>query len=567
MDFQGLDAKETLIRDAQEIQNQREYYAQKRCITQERVRRLIEKEIEIQKRQQKYALPIYFDLNYAANEEDDLNKEPQPKKLPSTSELIAKYAAPDCELDLKFGRPVADAIPCVQPVDILARLFRTEKKPYNVEKANREFEQWQANVKERKLKMLAEDEERVNEAKRLANVKKENLVMDIGEEDFQNYFKDDYAAILDTFSNLSAVYKKKEYPKTLGDVNVLKQQLDKIKLQFREQEFIKKRYPGNVDNLSATQYNQFFNSNETIDDTDKMVQKSMDDGVPSIRPTENAIVTQTCLTRDEWLTDLMPARKSYANNRLKMVNNTSSTSPNENNFVLFKPKPYIFHPIEESPIKSEILNGKKQDNTLSNPIDLKLPKIKKPKYEHIKKFNLTGYLFGTGNYETEARNTSHSTVARSRKAKCENIAMRRKMLEELKLERRMKALGVEIPQKLKLSSVDLTDKSEPDDDGSNSDWVPVGTDTRRLDLINAQYRQMATDNNAMPSTIKHWQSFGKPHLYPMKNDTIFSPNLQTEKTNYTRLFNVRHHHHHRDNAQHKTVRVKFLPKILDNQIE
>lgn len=55
--------------------------------------------------------------------------------------------------------------------------------------------------------------------------------------------------------------------------------------------------------------------------------------------------------------------------------------------------------------------------------------------------------------------------------------------------------------------------------------------------------------------------FDVPRLSKLASDIILQPNLHLKQTRFTDLFGARHHHPHHDPTQHKTVYVKYLPKL------
>lgn len=568
LDYQGLDEKETYQKDEQEIQNQHEYYSQKRFLTKKRMRNEIEKEIEIQKRQEKYSLPKYFDINFGVNESDNLNNHNNNDKHYDSSTEIAEPLHSSEGNDLVLKRPVPNPIPFEPPPEVFAFLMRTHKKSHNVEKSDKEFEIWKKKITQLKLKMMKKEDENIIKKNHLEKIMNQNLVMDLAEEDFKNYFINDYEKICDSYKNLPSVYKKKEYPKTLDDIRMLKEYFDKIKMRINEEKYIKSNLNDLENNATTLQPNQCksFTTNKSIIDNRKIADNFAAD---SKKPSQ---IQLTCMTRDEWVKNLMPSKKSHKQNHIQksLVHINNCCSPNDENFILFKAYSCTDKKkIVESPIKSQYYNSKIKTQTNSN---VKIPNIQKPKSIQIKKFNLSGYLFGT---TRKNLNTANKDERNKQNIVENNVLEKQKIAEHQKLIKRMEALG-KATEKSNATIVATDTNTQTDTCSTASDWIPSADDNYNgLGLIKnptqtnnyARHKKHKISLNLLENNLQRKSStstirypFDKPLMCPVKSDIIISPNLQTEKTNFTKIFNARHHHHHR-NAQHKNVFVKYLPKI------
>lgn len=583
LDYQGLDEKETYQKDAQDIQNQRAYYSQKRSIIRKRIRKEIENEIQIQKRQEKYALPKYFDLNFDVNDNENLTNQKVERNNTERTESENTTFSNDHNNDLVLKRPVPNPIPLESSADdeVLACLIRTHQKSHNVEKLEKEFEHWKTNITQIKLNMMKKEEEKLTAEKHLEKIKNENLVFDLAEEDFKNFFTNDLEKIWISFNNLPSVYQKKEYPKNLDDViKMRKEYFENMKTSNKEQEFIKSNL-SDLENGVMT-----FNRFKGFDSKDNNIDKNnnIENNLPVDCKNNNTAtkVELTCMTREEWLANLMPLKKSYNESHLqKKLVHINNCSPNDENYILFKPESYNKNKkITESPVKSEI--SKSKIKIVTDSINRNIPIIKNPKCIHIKKFNLSGYLFGTNR-----KNQNFNKIATSEKAEdndnkqnlSKNIALTKKRFEENQKQiKRMEALGISTEHN-DISTNDSDNTQSETDDSTTSDWIPsqesldkLGDNPKERPQTNIYARHKKHRNllflenklkeNTSTDTIRY--PFNKPIIGSVQSDTIFSPNLQTEKTDFAQMFNIRHHHHHRDNAQHKTVLVKYLPKIPKN---
>lgn len=241
MDFQGLDQQETIRRDEQEYQNKREYYQQLRNIGRVRFKENLKKKFEKDKRQEEYALPEYYNIDKVIQGDESIFVEPPPE-----SDWREAYRSKVADTDLVLSRPMPEAIPYVPPPEVLSQLVRSRNKPKNVRKIENE----QLRRKERYLTLENRKKVKSETLKKIEMAEKhkeeKNLVMNLGEQEFKDFFKDEYEEILKTYELLPPVYKEQKFPHTLRETNYLKYLLNSEKRVIRDKAEVKTEFYQNM---------------------------------------------------------------------------------------------------------------------------------------------------------------------------------------------------------------------------------------------------------------------------------------------------------------------------------
>lgn len=517
MDYQGLDHKETYQRDEQEFQNSREFTQQKRHIKKNQLTETTFRHLEDETRQKRYGQPEFFDLDALIDE--DIHVEPQDKQV---VDWMDKYRVQpmgrnegDRIREPTLSRPMPAAVPFVPPPTILANLVRTADKPENVERENRDNDRRRLQIIEMQQRVDDKNEAALKERIRTEEAEAEMEVFAVGEKDFEKHFANDYADILLAHEQLPPIYQEHKYPHTLRETNCLRRKMNYTKRQIRDEIKVRAEFESELrpDKITHTNVDDIPQADDVSILAPTLSEQSSDDeDALSIGPITDAKYQlrgfhyrmgdelrgrfdvlpksklerpeRRCATRKEWFDQLAPSNPCYSffkNNESSLPNRAA---PTDDNYCIYEPEPCRPRPIDISPIKDMIENVQEQPRI----VDAKVPKIRKPKYIRVRKFNLTGYLFGAPKrYKKRLRGfgagqqseTNKNGISYQMMDKCDAM-FKRKMNRNRKMrQNRMRSLGIPIVERnLRTDTQLFTD----DRDGSGSDstesssqcsdWVP-----------------------------------------------------------------------------------------------
>lgn len=593
-DYQGFDHKETYQRDEQDEQNRKEYFIQKRNLDKRALKSEIERNVEANERNEKYKIPLYFDLDYKM---DELAKQ----------ESIDIYKAPPAEEDPHLSRRYPEAIPFIESEKVLSRLVRRTGKKRNIKNTEDEIERrkikWTKNIF-KKWNKIAEKEQKLKEEDKIKN---KNFVMEIGEKFFDEYFTDDLKEILEKYENLPEIYHEKKFPHNLKEAKYLRSSMNqerkltsqrlKIKSEFHKKEVKLPNIPKIPEENSL--------SEQSTDDEDELVVGPKTESKFQLRGFHYKMDREprgmickrvgkhqrTCQTRNVWFQSLAPD----SNPPIFFKNNPSSIPskavPTDDDYSIFEIESRKPKPIGISPIKGMIENPPPPPKIL----DPKKPKIKKPAYIRVKKFNLTAYLYGHVRIKKE-KPSKYGSGDNKYGVPYEMIERAEALFEEKlaenkrKRHQRLKAMGIPFHED------QLKEKDEEETSNSDSDnWIPSPDQLSEDDQIDKpnyspsyikapDFRQTTIRkhprrlrdpasildivNSVADKKIDPRFPFNIPRLNRLEDDALIPSNLNHPKKDFVDLFEVRHHHDHKDSTQHKKVQVNFIPKPpgLDQEV-
>lgn len=657
MDYQGLDHKETYQQDEQEFQNRREYCQQKRTIEKTALAETAFKKFIENSRQKRYGLPEYFDINAVIKGDEELVIEKQLPKT-STKNWIDKYTVKSTDDEPNFQRPIPAAIPFFPTPTILAKLKRTTDKIDNINQMKMDVRRRIEKTTMLQCKQRDKDDQIEKETKVAEKIAQENLEWNAGAHDFEQYFANDYEETLRFYDTLPPMYREKKYPHTLRETNYVKRKLNQSRRQIRDEAKVKSTFLEQINkpkiikekDLSADNASMEASelSEQSTDDEDALSIGQKDDTAYQLRGFHYKMGTEirgkndrehirpgsTCITRKEWINELVASSAEHSFFKKNLSSIPNRAAPNDEDYVIFEQLTCPPKPIEVSPIKEMIEN----ENDEPKIINAKVPKIKKPKYIKVKKFSLTGYLFGSAKQEriTEKRvkNDEENKYGVSAKMirKFDGLYDRKRNLNKLLRHNRMKTLGIPIIEQTKTNIIE--DEEYLTDSSSGSDWIPENeiftmdesiskialarsTNTmvqrkmsysvtnmrgpmfrestlqrhprlKRYPSIRCMLNPMLseetiqtkygdtdvthqirnddifighTNHATSQSSFDSRDPYDVPRLSKLQSDLIKSTNLQELRTDFTDLFNSRHHHEHFDCTQHKNVLVTYQPKI------
>lgn len=586
-DYQGFDHKETYQRDEQDEQNRKEFFIQKRNLDKRVLKSKIEKDVEDSERNEKYKLPLYFDVDYKMD--DPLVKE----------ESIILYKAPPADEDPHVERRYPDAIPFVQPDKVLSRLVRRTGKKRNIKNVEDEVQRRKSKWTNNIFKKWEKAKERERRLKEEEEIKDKNYVMEIGEKFFEEYFTDELKEILKTYENLPEIYHEKKFPHNLKETKYLRSTMNRERKLMNqklkiESEFFKR-------NLKLPEIPKIPEeksiSEQSTDDEDELIVGPISESKFQLRGFHYKMDREprgmiankigkhqrTCHTRNSWFQSLAPD----SNPPIFFKNNPSSIPskavPTDDDYAIFEVESRKPKPIEISPIKEMIENPPPPPKIL----DPKKSKIRKPPYIRVKKFNLTAYLYGHVRIKKE-KPSKYGTGDNKYGVPYEMIERAETLYEEKLAEKKRKRYQRLKAMDLLFEEDKLKEEEEKESSDSDSDnWIPSPDelsedDQKKREIYSPSFikapdlRQPTIRKHPRrlrdPASIQDIVSsiaekkidprfpFNIPRLNQMEDDAIVPANLAYPNKDFVDIFEVRHHHDHKDCTQHKTVQVHFIPK-------
>lgn len=593
-------------------------------------------------------MPRYFDIDatIAGDEELIAEKIAQKKTL-----WTDKYRVQHGEHEMRFQRPIPEAIPYVPPPLQLADLVRTYDKPANI-RIEAEFKQRQlqklTDLQRRKVAKI--ERKRAAESRQLA-VAKETEVVQFAERDFEKHFTDEFGNIQNTFQNLPPVYHEHKYPHTLRETKFLRRQMNRTRRVLRDETAARNEFE-RARSAAAVHMRRGVDADEASELADELSEQSTDDedtlsvgqrgneayrlrgfhykmgdtmrGLFNVKPQRKLDrPVRTCITRSDWFDQMAPTRVEPAFFKDNRSSVPSKALPSDPDYKLFTVECIAPREIHVAPIH-EMVHDAGEEPKILNP---KTPKIKKPRYVKVRKFNLTAYMFGKQKrlkYDSKAKAEGAQNkygVSNDMIRKCDIMFRRNKNRNRLMRHNRMRTLGIPI---VTWGKDDEQQEEDADNlsESSDSDWVPErndgpveahkkrmsgnsqGTfdDPEKVTRNSQQSQQDIITNNpygicapefreptfrrgarrgrppagtaadveevaaSSSSALSLRHPYDVPRLSKLASDLILHPNLDVKRTQFTDLFACRFHHPHRDATQHKPVYVKYLPKIPQFQL-
>lgn len=506
MDYQGLDHKETYQRDEQEFQNRREYIQQKRHIHKKQLCEDTFSYIKDKTIQKRYGQPEFYNLN--AHIDEDIHIEPE-RQLEVN--WMDKYRVKPCSShEPKISRPTPAAVPFIPPPTILARLVRTEDKADNIERSIRDDDRRRSQLIEMQKRIDYKKELKRKEQRVIDEDAAEMLAFTVGEKDFEKHFANDYAEILLAHEKLPPIYQEHKYPHTLRETNYLRLKMNRTKREIRDEMKLRAELATELHQIKvygadecpeaeSLSMSASSISEQSSDDEDALSigDKSMnkfqlrgfhyrmgdelrgrDDVLPK---SKHERPERRCQTRKEWFDQLAPSNALYSffkNNESSLPN---QAEPTDDDYCIFSTEPCVPRPIDISPIKDMIENVKEEPRI----VDAKVPKIRKPKYLKVKKFNLTGYLFGAPKRYKQRLNAAVGHTNQTNKigisfamiSKCDALFKKKYNKDKIIRQNRMRTLGIPIIAKVKSEAKMVYGDYEnslgsTENSSKCSDWIP-----------------------------------------------------------------------------------------------
>lgn len=663
LDFQGLDRKETYQRDEQEFQNRREYLIQKRKVEKKQMMEQTIREWKAEKRQKEYGVPAVYDIEKEVKGDEELHVE---KCLEVKAPWTDKYRLKKYDYEPRFQRPIPDAIPYVPPPSIQATLVRTEDKNENVERSLRYRARRQMRQNEMQASKFEKEEKKLKIRKETEKQQQESLVLDVGTKDFDRHFSNEFEDLKRTYATLPEIYHEKKYPHTLRETKYLIRKMNQERRVMRDEANVRNEFQSKLNVANPKQIKVVTADNESMKDDNELSEQSTDDedgmsigqetdalyklrgfhyklgdecrGLKDVKPKSKLErPKRMCITRKEWFDELAHAKRENALFKDNKLSIPSQALPNDPDYKIFRTSVILPRPVLTAPIRDMIMHVGNQPKI----IDAKVPKIKKPKYFKVRKFNLTAYIFGS-QPRAKAKKVVLQDGATENKygvsydiiQKCDRMFKKRKNQNKAMRHNRMGVLGIPIVQFGKPES-----SAESSEESESSDWVPEQVPTRQVgkmasnvSLAGSGYsfgefhrqnysvtnmkapdfreptlrrhprlqRHHSDQNMFVPalsnetlltrrSTLRYHSKlflgtsstcptlvpegstdprapYDVPRLSKLASDIILQPNLDVKRTQFTDVFGGRHHHPHLDPTQHKTVYVKYLPKLPTIQL-
>lgn len=512
MDFQGIDYKETYRRDEQELQNKKEYIQQKRALKKIQLNRNLINQFDEEERQKKYGLPDFFNVN--AEIDGLLDQIPISKYTANNpKEEISKSLINEPQLK----RPAPDTVPNIPFQHNLAKLVRITEKEENVEKITDEL------LRRRQLMVdrFMRKKEKQRKLKRQRDTKKltemSDFVNNLAERDFSNFFRDDYKTLLNQFDALPSLYREKKFPHTMRELRHFHRKMNKERYQILKKEQIRKTFFNQINNI----VNEIpINPNDDDDENDETLSEQSSDDEDGLEigqrttskyqlrgfhhkfdneprgkndlkhKSKSHRPPRYCITRKEWFQILAPENNLHIFFKNCPSSIPSKASPFDNNYSIFTSEFSLPKPIGFSPIR-EMIKNTPEPPKLINPKKIIL---KKPLYTKVKKFNLTGYLYGTSKRMRDKFNNFSQNTENKCGISMEMIKRSDKLFNEKHLKqklyryKRMQQLNLPIP---KNTSILKDTYVENVHDDSENDWVPEKEGINNVNNLNDKQRYVS----------------------------------------------------------------------------
>lgn len=409
MDFHGVDYKETYKNDEQTFQNQQEYIRVKRQMNTHSIKANMEKVLGAEKSKQIRKVPSVLDVNYDYD---------------SNEERITNPSLHGGDSTIRTPTPHHEETPR------LAKLFRTEQKPFNISIIEMEED----FRKDRFLNLFQENEEREQEEKKLRKVtiqnEKENEVRKLATNKFKKItleleksLKEEEKELVKCYLELKKVQKGKIYPHTLKESLQFKHFLKKQKIELKEKALIKqdfykelgvvKKYKEAELDISSLSTSIEKISEMSTDDEDwfKVGQQTRDSSQYFLRgfhlkmakeprgkfhQKEKGVggrIPRSCMTRTQWFDDMAPKSKKEKSDTQNVSLLKKERNPDDPNLRLFPIATGKAAIRDLSPVKEYVMQPLTEMGKRTS--EMKIIHTKKPKENiKVKSFNMTGFMYG-----------------------------------------------------------------------------------------------------------------------------------------------------------------------------
>ncbi|XP_075146288.1 uncharacterized protein LOC142220816 [Haematobia irritans] len=542
LDFQGMDYKNTYQLDEQDLQNQRNYRRVERYMERRRVKAETKVNVEEELHQERIRIPRGFDVR-------DRNTPRTPTPPPEPNKL--------------------------------GELFRSADKEINREIINKESSRRYERYRSLYLANKTRQDQKKERLKKEEEIRKENIGLIKAEQNFQKI-----SHKMDTIIKRSLKANKDKERDVYGDAT----KKEMMKGEEKREKFIQKpkenlstfNKPENQDlTLNAPQVGKIASKFKLRGNLDYYAHKEASGKGPN------------CITRDQWLQELVPKRE-----KIKLdveVGLQKSQSPDDPNLRLFTPKFGYKPPKQDHSAIREYQQkplGCQYDRVLRKNLKLLKPHLR----YSVKKFNLVSYRFGSTAKRLAQFN---GNVGKDKDLRDTDQYIENKHQEETKRQnqaklRRLQLLG--IPCRVDGRNENQIENEDFSSSSTDSEWVPAKDslelsgkfDNHLRDIIPLVRRtNMPAPKFREPTLRQHpkrprdyealripSEEFDKvvedstiPYLYKLQSDLIDPANAGLlQHRPYNKMLEVRHHHDHWNPIQQQTVDVHYQPRKVKPEI-
>lgn len=409
LDFHGVDYKETYQNDEQTFQNQSEYLRVKRYINTKDIKEGMAGYLAQEKSTTLKTVPSVLDVtyDYDSNEERITN----PSLHGGDSEIVIPPPPPE-------------------ETPRLAKLFRTEKKPFNISLAEME----EKFRRDRFMNLFIEKEENQEEEKKQKTVEdqkqKEDMVRELATGkfkemtlQFEKQRREDEKALVTAYLELKKVQKGKIYPHTIKETLQFKHFLKKQKIELKEKALIKEDFYKDLGvvtkcketelDISSVSASDEKISEMSTDDEDNLIvgQRGKESSQYYLRgfhfkmgkeprgkfhQKEKGVggrVPRSCMTRTDWFDDVAPKQKREKSDTQNVSLLNKDQDPDDPNLRLFPLSLGRIKVPRLSPVRE--YREKPLTEMRKRTSEMKIVHTKKPKkHIKVKTFNMTGFVYG-----------------------------------------------------------------------------------------------------------------------------------------------------------------------------
>lgn len=409
LDFHGVDYKETYKYDEQTFQNQLEYLRVKRHMNTKDIKANMTSYLAQEKSNTMKKVPSVLDVSYDYD---------------SNEERITNPSLHGGDSAIKIPTPPPEETPR------LAKLFRTEKKPFNISWVEME----EKFRRDRFMNLFIEKEENdIHEKKQMkveAQKQKEVVVRELATGkfkemtfQFEKQRREDEKALMKAYLELKKVQKGKIYPHTIKETLQFKHFLKNQKIELKEKALIKegfykdlgvvKNYKEAELEISSVSASDEKISEMSTDDEDniKVGQKTRESSQYFLRGFHFKMgkeprgkfhqkekggggrLPRNCMTRTEWFDDVAPKQKREKSDTQNVSFLKKEQDPDDPNLRLFPLTLGKVNVRGNSPVKE--YREQPLTEMRKRTSEMKIIHTKKPKRGiKVRSFNMTGFMYG-----------------------------------------------------------------------------------------------------------------------------------------------------------------------------
>lgn len=409
LDFHGVDYQETYQNDEQTFQNQSEYIKVKRHMNTKSIKANMTSYLAEEKSNTMKKVPSVLDVTYDYD---------------SNEERITNPSLHGGDSEIKIPTPPPEETPR------LAKLFRTEKKPFNISLVEMEeefrrdrfmnlfIEKEEKEIEERKQMKVVAQQEKEDLVSGLAYTKLKEVTLQ-----FEKQRREDEKALVKAYLEIKKVQKGKIYPHTIKETLQFKHLLKKQKIELKEKALIKEnfyndlgvttRYKEGALDISSISASDEKISEMSTDDEDnlKVGQTTKESSKYFLRgfhfkmgkeprgkfhQKEKGVggrVPRSCMTRTEWFDDVAPKQKREKSDTQNVSLLSKVQDPDDPNLRLFAQALGKVKVRKLSPVKE--YREKPLTEMRRRTSEMKIVHTKKPKKGmKVRNFNMTAFLYG-----------------------------------------------------------------------------------------------------------------------------------------------------------------------------